>query len=359
MDIASVSEIFSMRRRQWWKSRSFLLISVGIHLLFAVGAAYLVVSRYSGARKLTFTAGPKSPNPSERALQHRVQLQQKNQAVTAVAAVPKRVLTTGAAKIALPPLPSLPAPNEGPPVPKMAAAGGVSFGAPGGTSSSIGGTGTGAPINFFGIRDESSAVVIMIDVSDSMFIRTGDAKFPSTLLKHGKEQSFQTVRGEAIKLIESLGPAVNFGIVRWSGGAYSWRPELVSATDDNKKAAIEHIQNEVDYKKARPNKGRPGGTRHDYALEEAFSLKPEVIYMLTDGNATASQPGGGGLQPIPPEQIFKVIDDGQKALPKKARIHVIYYVTGKEKPDERQMLMNLAARTSGKFSRVEAKGRSQ
>ena len=347
------------KRRQWWKNRSCLFISVGIHLLFGIGAAYLVVSKYSGTRKLTFAAGPKSPNPAERALQHRVQLQQKIQSITAPAAVPKRVLTTGAAKVALPPLPSLPVPNEGPPVPKMAAAGGVSFGAPGGTSSSVGGTGTGVQINFFGIRDKSSAVVIMIDVSDSMFTRTGDAKYPSTLRKHGKEQSFQTVRDEAIKLIESLGPNVNFGIVRWSGGAYSWKPELVPATDENKKGAIEHIQNEVDYKKARANKGRPGGTRHDYALEEAFSLKPEVIYMLTDGNATASNPGGGGLQPIPPEQIFKVIEDGQKTLPRRARIHVIYYVTGKEKADERQMLMNLAAHTSGKFTRVEARVRSE
>ena len=332
MEIASPSEPFPVTRRRWWKNRSFLFISVGIHLLFGIGAAYLVVSKYSGTRKLTFSAGPKSPNPAERALQHRVQLQQKTQSITAPAAVPKRVLTTGAAKVALPPLPSLPVPNEGPPVPKMAAA---------------------------GIRDKSSAVVIMIDVSDSMFTRTGDAKYPSTLRKHGKEQSFQTVRDEAIKLIESLGPNVNFGIVRWSGGAYSWKPELVPATDENKKGAIEHIQNEVDYKKARANKGRPGGTRHDYALEEAFSLKPEVIYMLTDGNATASNPGGGGLQPIPPEQIFKVIEDGQKTLPKRARIHVIYYVTGKEKADERQMLMNLAARSSGKFTRVEARGRSE
>jgi hypothetical protein len=160
MESASLSETFPVTRRQWWKNRSFLFISVGIHLLFGVGAAYLVVSKYSGTRKLTFAAGPKSPNPAERALQHRVQLQQKTQSTTAPAAVPKRVLTTGAAKIALPPLPSLPVPNEGPPFPKMAAAGGVSFGAPGGTSSSVGGTGTGAQINFFGIRDKSSAVVL-------------------------------------------------------------------------------------------------------------------------------------------------------------------------------------------------------
>jgi enhancing lycopene biosynthesis protein 2 len=80
--------------------------------------------------------------------------------------------------------------------------------------------------------------------------------------------------------------------------------------------------------------------------------------MLTDGNATASQPGGG-LQPTPPEQIFKVAEDGQKTLPQQARIHVVYYITGKEKPDERQMLMNLAARSSGKFNRVEARQRSE
>jgi hypothetical protein len=65
------------------------------------------------------------------------------------------------------------------------------------------------------------------------------------------------------------------------------------------------------------------------------------------------------MEAIPPEQIFKVVEEGQKTLSKRARIHVVYYVNGKEKADERQMLMNLAARTSGKFMRVEARGRIQ
>src|SRR5580765_8487222 len=94
----------SPNRRRWWATKSFLLISVGLHLLFGLVAAYVVVSRYSAARKLTFAAGPKSPNPAERALQHRVQMQEK--AKSAPAAVPKRVLTTGAAKVELPPMPS-------------------------------------------------------------------------------------------------------------------------------------------------------------------------------------------------------------------------------------------------------------
>src|SRR4051812_28585216 len=119
---------------KWWKSRPFLIISIGIHLLFGLGAAYLVVSKYSSGRKLTFAAGPKSPNPSERALQHKVQMAEKSK--QAPAAVPKRVLTTGAAKVELPPMPSIPGVKTGPPTPHMAAAGGAGFGAPGGTGGS-------------------------------------------------------------------------------------------------------------------------------------------------------------------------------------------------------------------------------
>ena len=344
-------------RTKWRRSRPFLIISIGAHLLFGLGAAYLVVSRYSSGHKLTFAAGPKSPNPSERALQHRVQMQDKSR--SAPAAVPKRVLTTSPAKVELPAMPSIPGARLGPPAPIMAAAGGAGFGAPGNGGGSRGGSRTGAQINFFGIRDKSSSVVVMIDVSESMFNRTGDAEYGKGLLKHGKEQNFQAVREEAIKLVESLSPNINFGIVRWSGGAYSWKPELVSATDENKKAAIEHIQNEVDMKTARPNKGRPGGTRHDYALEEAFSLKPETIYMLTDGNATAAQPGGGGLRPIPAEELFKVTEAGQKNLTKRAKLHIIYYLNGKERADEKQMLMSLAARNSGQFRQVTAPGRRE
>src|SRR5947207_13423188 len=89
-------------KHRWWKNRWFLVISVGFHLLFGMGAAYVVVARYSN-RKLTFNAGPKSPNRSERAIQHRVQLQEKMK--TAPVAVPKRILSTAATKGELPPVP--------------------------------------------------------------------------------------------------------------------------------------------------------------------------------------------------------------------------------------------------------------
>ncbi len=335
-----------------------LIAVVALHLLFGGVAAIFVVSKYAGARKLTFNAGPKSPNPSERALEHRVQLQKKMESVSAPPAVPRRVLTTGVAKVVLPPMPEIQAAENAPRAMMGAGGPGTAFGTSGGGGAGGGGGGTGAAINFFGIRDVSTSVVIMIDVSDSMFTRTGDAQYPSKLVRRGKEQNFQLVRDEAIKLVQSLTPQTRFGIVRWSGGAYSWKPELVLATEENKQAAVTHIQNEVDYKTAKPKRGQPGGTRHDLALAEAFSLKPETVYMLTDGNATEAQPGGG-LKPIPPQEIYKIAEEGQKQLPKKAHVHVIYYLNGKEKSDEVDMLRGLASRNSGKFQKVEARGRKK
>jgi hypothetical protein len=46
-------------------------------------------------------------------------------------------------------------------------------------------------------------------------------------------------------------------------------------------------------------------------------------------------------------------------LPKKARLHVIYYLNGKEKSDQVDMLRGLASRNSGKFQKVDGKGREK
>ncbi len=357
MEILTQQEPSKTRRAMRRYSPPVLIAVIAIHLILGGVATVWVVSKYTAARKLTFNAGPKSPNPSERALEHRVQLQKKMQTTSAPPVVPQRILTTGLAKVTLPPLPEIKAAEAAPRALMGAVGTGVSFGTGNAASLGGGGGGNGAAINFFGIRDISTSVVIMIDVSDSMFSRTGDAS-SRKLVRHGREQNFQAVREEAIKLVQALTPQTRFGIVRWAGGAYPWKAELVAATEENRQAAIEHIQNEIDYKTARPKTGERGGTRHDLALKEGFSLKPETIYMLTDGNATQAQ-AKGGLKPIPPPEIYKVAEEGQKQMAKKAHLHVIYYVNSKEKSDEVDMLRGLASRNGGKFQKVEAKGRKE
>ncbi|MEZ5325703.1 MAG: hypothetical protein R3F19_11645 [Verrucomicrobiales bacterium] len=220
-----------------------------------------------------------------------------------------------------------------------------------------GGGGTGDGMSFFDIKDNARSVVIMIDVSSSMFGRTGDYDYgTSRKLREGKDQSFQVIREQAFRLIDGLGVDSRFGIVHWSGSARSWKPELVRATDANKRAAKEHIQTNVDVGKAGPTGGRPGGTRHDYAIEALLELNPEIAFMLSDGNATRSL-GRGKMETIADSELFQMITDARKSKPSIPRIHTIYYVTGNDKREEERMLRGISTRSGGKFRRVKAEKR--
>lgn len=343
---------------------SVITISVVVHLLLGAGATVWIVAKYFTPPPAVFIAPKKDIFIPAEERDHRLNMAEFD------GAAPKPSFTDKLSSIrpapfSLPDLPKVPMDQVLPLDPAQLITEQVSslFGTGGigdGTGTGVGGkSGRNFGLdgmNFFGIKDQARSVVIMIDVSDSMFTRTGDAEGGQrggTLLKQGKNQAFQVVRDAALELIQKVGPNTRFGIVRWSGGAYSWKPELVAATEANKASASEHIQNQVDMKTARPYGGRPGGTRHDYALEEAFKLKPEVIYMLTDGNATESA-GGGGLTPIAPDRIWDAAAAGQQGLEKLARLHVIYYVTGEEKPDEEKMLRVLSGRNQGRFKKVKA-----
>jgi hypothetical protein len=141
-------------KRRWLGAivgSKFLIISIAVHLLFGLGAAVWVVQRYQANRKLTFKGGPPSPNPSTRAIEHKVQMAKKQSTMSAPS-IAKRITTTGLSKVALPEMPAMPK-LAAPPV-KMAGAGGadVNFN-PGGFASSTGGGAGGAAVPFFGFRE--------------------------------------------------------------------------------------------------------------------------------------------------------------------------------------------------------------
>ncbi len=337
---------------------SVIVVAVVVHLIIGVLAGVWIVARHLIPKPAVFEVKQELKLPAKER-EHRMNMAEFD-ALTPKPSFSEKLASMRPTEFALPDLPQVPMdqivpldPSEivSDQVSSMVGSAGLSAGGFG--AAGMGGKGSG--MSFFGIQDSGRSVVIMIDVSNSMFTRTGDAK-GSMLKKKGKNQSFQVIRNEAINLIEGLGINSRFGIVKWSGGAYSWKPELIPATDQHKAEAIEWVQTRVEFKKAGPRDNRPGGTRHDYALEKAFNLRPEIIYMLTDGNATAAQPGGG-LRPIDDVEIYKAAEEGQKKLKKEARLHVIYYVTGADKDDERRMLKTLAARNHGQFRKVEATGR--
>ena len=127
-------------RLQRLASSKVFVFSVILHILFGIGAAYFIVQRIQAKRVITFQGGPPSPNPSTRALEHKMNMTRVKQTMSAPAQA-KHITTTGLSKVSLPDMPSMPDATEIVPN-KMAGMGGAGVGfGPGGMSA---GTDTGS-----------------------------------------------------------------------------------------------------------------------------------------------------------------------------------------------------------------------
>lgn len=157
---------FSQRCRRAWArllASKFLLVSIVIHLIFGVGATYLVVQRVAAKRKVTFQGGPPTINPSKRALEHKVTLAQKKKSGGAPPQS-KRIVTAGLAHISLPDMPSLTSTSHAMPG-VMSGMGGAGFGQ--GTGMGVGmgsgmgngAGGGGAGMTLFGFRGGGDGLI--------------------------------------------------------------------------------------------------------------------------------------------------------------------------------------------------------
>jgi hypothetical protein len=91
-------------RARFWKrilASKIILLSIAIHILFGLGATYLIIQSIQARRKLTFQGGPGTPNASTQALEHQINMTRRQQTMSAPAQA-KRITTTGLAKISPP-----------------------------------------------------------------------------------------------------------------------------------------------------------------------------------------------------------------------------------------------------------------
>ncbi len=337
---------------------SIIIGSVVVHVIALVLFGLLKIAEYFNEPEATFTVEKTVVIPAQ-TKEHKMNMA-KHAAMTPKPVFDQKLVSVRPTDFALPDLPKVPIDQMIPLDPSelisdqiASLSGSAGLGA--GLGQGLrGGGGTGSGMSFFNVKDNARSLVVMIDVSASMFGRTGDYDYStSKLIRRGEEQAFQAIRNEAFKLIDGLSVNTLFGIIHWSGSARLWKEQLVTATKGNKAAAKEHIQTNVDHNKAGPRGGRPGGTRHDYALEALFQLRPETAFMLTDGNATRSG-GRGKFEVIEAKELYAIIDQASKDLPLLPRIHTIYYLTGKDKREEEKMLKGISRKTNGRFRKQKA-----
>ncbi|NIA21841.1 MAG: VWA domain-containing protein, partial [Anaerolineaceae bacterium] len=119
------------------------------------------------------------------------------------------------------------------------------------------GRGGGGGTNFFGVAGVARKIVFVVDRSGSM------------------TDSIMYVKHELKRSIGVLKPNQQFFVIFYSSGPPQMMPvrKLLWATEANKQSAYEFIDNIVPI----------GQTDPDEALSEAFKLKPELVYLLTDG----------------------------------------------------------------------------
>ncbi len=186
-----------------------------------------------------------------------------------------------------------------------------------------GGGGSGVT-SLFGLAGEGGKFVYVFDRSESM-----NSKF--TLYSHQQVLSTITpLRSAKLEMARSLGSLQDsnqFQIVFYNDapmvfGDSHYEQQLFAATPENKQRATTFIEN----MRAR------GFTNHLLALEAAIALNPDVIFLLTDGEAKDD---------LHPNQVRKISRYCQR---RGITINVVHFCNS---PREACTLVPLAEKTGG------------
>jgi len=189
------------------------------------------------------------------------------------------------------------------------------------------GLGAAATASFFGTKVEGDRIVYVLDNSGGM--------------QRGR---LETLIDELLKSIESLMPKQKFYIIFYSDALYPlFYPDapqnFVRANDRNKKLLRRWLDT-VEFCE---------GNVVDEAIEAALTIRPDVIYLLTDGNLDQTRDQH--------RMQFLTVGTGQRVP-----IHTFGMGTGKTKVSA-QKLRQVAEANGGTFKAVEvseeAKARAQ
>ncbi len=160
--VLTAPTVASPARRGWWLrlGSNFLIVSILAHVLFGVGATYLIVQTIQAKRKQNFAGQPTSPNAPMRVIEHKVQMQKKQQTMSAPAPM-KRITTTSHTPVALPAMPAMPKLDSAVTPLAMAGMGGTAMGLGLGTgaASNASSGGGGGGLSLFGLRTGGAGLV--------------------------------------------------------------------------------------------------------------------------------------------------------------------------------------------------------
>ncbi|MFP4281982.1 MAG: hypothetical protein ACLFR7_11680 [Opitutales bacterium] len=215
-----------------------------------------------------------------------------------------------------------------------------------GQSGLLGGLGeagaAASEISFFGLKERASRIVICFDVSQSVKTRVERAGL-----------SMLAVKEEAADAVRQLNANTLFGFIQFSRHYDTFRDYLVTATMNNKEAALAWLEAEfrTDGRSARGwTRGQPNGLQS--VLEAAFRLDPapDAVIIVSDGSFQRNNPLTGGSQHVPWNELARDLARLQEGLPEPARLHFVGF---QMRPADKAELQRLVRLYGGRLREID------
>ncbi len=318
---------------------TIILISIGIHAAAAIVAGIVVVARYFAEAPAEFktTKDVRIPAKKREAKMNMASLD----AIAPKPTFSDKMQSSRPTAFSLPDIPNLPLDQMLPLDPsqlisdQMASLSNVEAMGSGSGAASAGAGGFGDKgMSFLGIQSSGQRILLLFDVSSSVTHKAAKAGVP-----------LEKIQQETINLIRKLPITSKFGIIQFTQNYKPFSKELLPATDNNRTAALNWVQTEWVTKGSMSESSKVISNSQGLigVLDLATEMKPDVIFIISDGSFQWKAGGGSGT--IPWTVVKKRIAEN---LCKSGECKV-NFIAFEAKSDDTKEMRGISQRSGGKM----------
>ena len=318
---------------------TIILISIGIHAAAAIVAGIVVVARYFAEAPAEFktTKDVRIPAKKREAKMNMASLD----AIAPKPTFSDKMQSSRPTAFSLPDIPNLPLDQMLPLDPsqlisdQMASLSNVEAMGSGSGAASAGAGGFGDKgMSFLGIQSSGQRILLLFDVSSSVTHKAAKAGVP-----------LEKIQQETINLIRKLPITSKFGIIQFTQNYKPFSKELLPATDNNRTAALNWVQTEWVTKGSMSESSKVISNSQGLigVLDLATEMKPDVIFIISDGSFQWKAGGGSGT--IPWKVVKKRIAEN---LCKSGECKV-NFIAFEAKSDDTKEMRGISQRSGGKM----------
>lgn len=340
---SSFDEAARDKKRRRGLISAVIIGAVIVHVVGLLIAGAIIVARYFAEPEATFEVVKEYRIPVQ-TREHKMNMA-KHEAMAPKPTFNDRLVSTRPTNFSLPEMPKIDMDQLLPLNPSELVSDQVSslVGTAGlGSGTGTGGLGSGGMgatgMSFFGIKTEGARFILLFDVSGSVVNKANASGFPLSEIKK-----------ETINLLAKLPVNARYSIVQFVRNFKPFSTELLPATPPNRDLATKWIETEWSESGQMAAGGRgvrsanPNGL--PIVLDFAFSLRPDTIFLISDGSFEQTTPDSPNRK-VPPEEFEDQIKRLQKTAGKEVPIHFIGF---QMRDDDRDVWRRIAQRSGGKF----------